>query len=446
MSLGGVGGHALDGFFCRRAVERAGIDHLRAAREGGGERLRDVDFRVVEDGDDREAVLLREFEVSLVVRGDGHDGAGAVGHEHVVRDPDGDTAAVEGIDRVGAGEHARLFALGREALDFRLAARLHAVGIEGVAAVGRGDALDQRVFRGEDHEGGAIDRVRACGEDAKRFIDAGHVDAELERRALGAADPVGLHHLDALGPVDAIEAEEFFGVGGDAEEPLGQEAAFDDIVGALTAAVDDLFVGEHGLAAGAPVGGGFSPVGEAFFVELEEPPLRPFVVLGVAGDDLAVPVEGGAHHAELAAHAVDVGVGPCLRVDAAFDGGVFGREAESIEAHREEDVVALHAAVAGGRVAGCHGVPVAGVEVARGVGEHGEGVPLGARVVVRGVVEAVGEPALAPLGFDHGGVVAVGHGLLQGVARYRLRRGFGKAPPASGRGADQGSPVPSGPA
>ena len=46
---------------------------------------------------------------------------------------------------------------------------------------------------------------------------------------------------------------------------------------------------------------------------------------------------------QLLAHALDVGIGPGLGVDAALDGGVLGGQAEGVEADREEDVVALHA-------------------------------------------------------------------------------------------------------
>ena len=37
--------------------------------------------------DDRQAELAGELEVAVVVRGHGHDGAGAVAHHHVVGDP-----------------------------------------------------------------------------------------------------------------------------------------------------------------------------------------------------------------------------------------------------------------------------------------------------------------------------------------------------------------------
>ena len=54
----------------------------------------------IDDGTDRQAELLGELEVALVVRRHGHDRAGAVADEHVVGDPDRHRLAVHRIDRV----------------------------------------------------------------------------------------------------------------------------------------------------------------------------------------------------------------------------------------------------------------------------------------------------------------------------------------------------------
>ena len=228
--------------------------------------------------------------------------------------------------------------------------------------------------------------------------------------ALGAADPVGLHEADALGPVDGAEVEQFVGVAGDAEEPLFEVALDDGRLAAFAAAglalgAEDLLVGEDGLAGGAPVGGRHLAIGQVVLIEEQEPPLGPAVVLRIGSDDFAGPVEGGAHAAELGAHALDVAIGPGVGVDVLPDGGVFGGEAEGVEADGEEDVLAAHAVIAGGDIRGGEGVPVDDVEVAAGVGEHGEGVPARAGVVVGGAVEAVGLPAGLPFGLDALGVV-----------------------------------------
>ena len=57
---------------------------------------------------DRELELARELEVALVVRGHGHDRAGAVAHQHVVGDEDRDALVVRGVDRERADEDAGL--------------------------------------------------------------------------------------------------------------------------------------------------------------------------------------------------------------------------------------------------------------------------------------------------------------------------------------------------
>ena len=221
------------------------------------------------------------------------------------------------------------------------------------------------MFGGKDHEGYAVDGVYAGGEGADFFgfeSEVGDVEGDFD--ALGTSDPVALHGEDFFGPFDeAAEVEEFVGVLGDAEEPLLQGAASYEGIAAFAGSVDDLLVGEDGVAGGAPDDGGFVAVDEAVFVELEEEPLVPAVVLGEAGDNFAVPVVDGAHGAELASHVFDVAHGPGVGVDAVADGGVFGGEAEGVEAHGVEDVVALHTAEAGVAVGGGHDVPVADVEV-----------------------------------------------------------------------------------
>ena len=75
-------------------------------------------------------------------------------------------------------------------------------------------------------------------------------------------------------------------------------------------------------------------------------------------------------------------------------------------------LIALHPLVAGVDIRGRHGVPVADVEVAGGIGEHGEGVPLGAGVVVLDLVELILGPLLLPLFFDFLRLVPVCHQTL----------------------------------
>ena len=181
--------------------------------------------------------------------------------------------------------------------------------------------------------------------------------------------------------------------------PQRQQTRFDAL---------DLLARQRHLVLRAPVDRGHRAVGQAALEEPQEEPLVPLVVLGLAGDDLGVPVERRAHRAQLAAHVLDVAHRPDARVDVARDRGVLGRQPERVEADREEDVVAVHPPEARDRVGRRLDVPVPDVQVARRVRVHREQVELApARVVEVGVVRARLVPARLPARLDLGRVVAL---------------------------------------
>ena len=160
-------------------------------------------------------------------------------------------------------------------------------------------AADVGVLGRHDEERRAEERVGPRRED--RVVDAELLAAEHDLGALRAADPVALHRLDVLGPLDRVEVvEQAVGVVGDAEEPLLELARLDHVAAALAAAVDDLLVGEHGLVVRAPLDRGLLAVGQAVLEELQEDPLRPAVVARLVGAELARPVDRDAPLAELA--------------------------------------------------------------------------------------------------------------------------------------------------
>src|SRR3989454_433606 len=108
-----------------------------------------------------------------------------------------------------------------------------------------------------------------------------------------------------------------------------------------------VLVGEDGLAGGAPVDGRALPVCEPALEHADEDELLPFIVIGLTGIDLAIPVVGEPELLELGAHVVDVLVGPDRGVNAVLDGRVLGGQAEGVPAHRVEHVEAAHRLVAG---------------------------------------------------------------------------------------------------
>ena len=390
-------GHdALLEFRRRQAVVLAGIDGDAVVHEAAPIDAR----RRLHHLHDRQAEFRRELEVARVVRRHRHDGARAVAPQHVVRHPDRDFLSVDRIDRVGAGEDAGLLLGQFGALKVALAGGGDAVRRHGLGLLGRRDLRHQRMLRREDHVGRAEQRVRPRREHADRFA----ADGEIDFRAFALADPVALHFLDALGPVEAVEVrQQPLGVRGDLEHPLAHRAALH--AEALRAPFLDLFVRQHGAEVGAPVHGQLALIGQPALEELQENPLRPAHVVFVRRRDLAVPVVGKAQHLELAAERRDVLVGDLARMVAGLDGVLLRRQAERVVAHRVQDVEALHPLEARLDVRGRVALRMPHVQArAAGIRKHVQHVELGlGRIdVVRGAERLVLLPVLLPLRFDVG--------------------------------------------
>ena len=232
-------------------------------------------------------------------------------------------------------------------------------------------------------------------------------DIEADLHPFTPAHPVALHGQDLLRPVlQATEVQELIGVGRYPQEPLLEVAPGDGGAAPLALAVDHLLVGQDRLAGGAPDHRCPRAVGQPPFVQLEEEPLVPSVVFGKTADYLPVPIVYRPHAPELGSHVVDVGHSPGIRVNSALNSGVLRRQSEGVEAHGMEYVISLHTAKAGVAVRRSHGVPMADVEVARGIGIHGELIPFGPRVIVSHPIDAVRLPPLPPFAIDFAGIVA----------------------------------------
>ena len=321
------------------------------------------------------------------MRGNGHDRAGAVACENVVGDEDRELVAVHRVDTRDAFElHARLLLVELRALEVALRGRLLLVGLHLVGVLERAvlePFRDERVLWRKHHVRRAEKRVAAGGVDGYLFVGASAAcqDTKVNQRAGGLADPVALHLLDALGPVERVEIpEKPLGVLGDLEHPLAHGLPDDRMVAALGPAVDHFFVRKYRAKRGAPIDRHLCDIGKPLLVELLEDPLRPAVVLGIGRVDLAVPVVAEAERANLLAETVDVllrryrGMGACL------DGVLLGGKAERVPAHRMKDVEPLHPLVAAEDVRRGISLGMADVQpCARRIREHVEAVEFLAR-------------------------------------------------------------------
>ena len=148
------------------AVEELAV-HVRAV---AGVRGLTSDVAALHDLDDRQAELLRERVIALVVRGAREHRAGAVAREHVVGDPDRDLLAVDRVDRERAGQHAGLRRIGRLVGAIALAALADLLAIRRDRRLlrGRRDLIDERMLGREHDVRAAEQRVGARREHGDR--------------------------------------------------------------------------------------------------------------------------------------------------------------------------------------------------------------------------------------------------------------------------------------
>ena len=120
---------------------------------------------------------------------------------------------------------------------------------------------------------------------------------------------------------------------------------------------------------------------------LEEDPLRPLVVLRIGGVHAAIPIEAVAQHFQLLGEVLDVVLGNNGGMDMVLDGVVLRGQAEGIEADGEQNVIALHALLAGDDIHSREGAGMTHMQtLTGGIGELNESIELGALVAGDGGV------------------------------------------------------------
>gem|GEM_PF-2497087 len=371
-----------DGFLDAHAVEEAGVAH----RTFLGIEARLGNVASLDERDNGQVERAGEGIVAAVVRRHRHDGAGTIARQHIFGNPHGHLFTGQRVHGIGAGEHARDLAGLGDALALGLLLRLEQVCLDGFLLFRRGKLLHPVALRCQHHEGDTEDRIGARGEDRHLIFLVAVEDMEDHLRALAPADPVALHLLERVGPVQGIEAgKQTLGVRAHAQLPLLHLLLFDGETAAHGVALLHLVVGQHGTQRRAPVHRRLAQVGDAVLHQqvgaflfgktvpaalfpkfrdqgldgfrlvglgivpmvehLEEGPLRPLVISGIAGTDFARPVVGEADAVHLLAIARDVLLGGLRRVLPGLDGILLGGKAEGVIAHRVQHVEAFQAFV-----------------------------------------------------------------------------------------------------
>ena len=335
--------------------------------------------------------------------GHSHDGTGAVGGQNVVGDENGDFGIVDRVDAHDAFQlDTGLFLVQFAALKVAFAGCLGLIGLDGIGILE--DALvqpllDHSVLRRNDHVGGTKQGVTAGGVHGQGIACGG---AEVDLCAVAAADPVLLLGSNALNVIQTVQTiDQLIGISGDLEHPLALDAVNDLAAAALAHAVDNFLVGQHALAAGAPVDVHFLLVSQTMLIQLQEDPLGPLVVLGVGGIDLAVPVKGKAQSLQLTAEVVHIVLGDNGRVDVVLHGKVLSGQAKSVPTHGIQHIVAVLTALAADHVQRGVAAGMAYMQAGtRRIRELDQCIELGFFVVDLDMEGLFVLPHLLPLGFN----------------------------------------------
>ena len=367
--------HSRDSLLDGEAVEEVGVDHDAGVVLQGEGALGDV--AALDHLHDGQAEGCGKVPVALVVAGHTHDDAGAVAHQHVVRNEDGDMLAGDGMDGLDAFQpDAGLFLVQLAALKVGLPGGLLPVCLHSVPV---GQLIlplgEVGVLGRDDHISHTEQRVAPGGVDRQLVAVGG---GEVHLGTLAAADPVALLDLDPLDIVHIVQiVDQAVGILGDGQHPLALFLADDLAAAALADALHNFLVGQHALAAGAPVHGHGGLIGQALLEHLQEDPLGPLIIVGIRGVHHPVPVEAVAQHFQLAGEVGDILPGDDGRMDVVLDGVVLRGQAEGVKADGEQHVVALHPLLAADDVHGGEGTGVAHVEaLTGGIGELDEAVEL----------------------------------------------------------------------
>ena len=413
-----------------------------------------ADIGPLDEGNDGKAELFGEGIVTAVMRRNRHNGTGAVTGQHVFRNPYRHLFAGKRIDTVRAGEYARNGLTGN-AFALRFLLHLLQIGLYLRFLGGAGELRNPLAFRRQHHEGYAKDGIGPGGEDGNVVLLAVAGDLKHHFCALAAANPVALHLLEGVGPVQFVQpVQQTAGIGAHAELPLGHFLLEHRVTAALGEAVLHLIVGQYGSQGRAPVHRAFSLIGKpiahedirlfflgkglplpcrkgcaltagsihggasshfegfyqvldgAGFLELvvvpgakhlQEGPLGPFVILRIRGAELAVPVKGKANAVQLltiTGHILPRGL---FRMLAGLDGILLCRQTKGVVAHGVQHIETFQSLVPGEDVAGDIAQRMPYVQArAAGVREHVQHIILGFIRLVGSAVGLVLGPPLLP--------------------------------------------------
>src|SRR6266508_5186616 len=233
------------------------------------------------------------------------------------------------------------------------------------------------MFRREDQECTAVNRVGSRSENANLLIYI--LNLEINLRALASTNPVALEQFDALGPIQFVESlKQSLCKSGDTQHPLPHRSSHNRKTANLAFSVYNFLVRQDRAQLRTPVHRDICDIrqpdtiriGSAIggnrlgsiclrvqpgVVDLEENPLRPFVIGRVCRVDLSLPIVRETDPLQLALELRHVFTGGDCRMLTGFDRVLLRGQTKGVPAHWMQNAEAAQAFIArydvGGSVA-----------------------------------------------------------------------------------------------
>ena len=182
----------------------------------------------------------------------GHDRAGAIAGEHVIRDPNWHGLVVHRINRVRAGEHTGLVLRQFRALQIALARGRLAIRRHRFALRLGGERVHQFMLRRQHHVRRPKQRIRPRGKHHNLF--AGILNRESNLRPFTTTDPVPLHFLQRITPVNRVQIiQQPLGKRRDPQHPLAHRLTHHRMSAHLALTIDHFLIGQHRAQFRTPV-------------------------------------------------------------------------------------------------------------------------------------------------------------------------------------------------
>ena len=236
---------------CLHAVPVAGVYDDTVTCVSFRQRLSFILAFGQDNRDDGQFEFCRKIKVTFIMRRYTHYCTGTIISQYIVSNPDRDFLAVYGVHAVGARKYACFFFI-CHTVNGRFCRCFVAVFFYGILLLCGCQCSQTFIFGSQHHKGTAVQCIRSCGVNSDFIIRACQLEINLS--TIGFANPVGLHFLYLIRPIQLIQIlQQSVCVCCDFQHPLTQVFLCYNSTAAFMHTTGSLFVCQYAFTFGTPV-------------------------------------------------------------------------------------------------------------------------------------------------------------------------------------------------